>query len=101
MFGEKISFHLSDSRKSFKDFDLGFGTFSSILFERLHCGYKTLIFNNSIDEFPLNDPRLNQIIISDYSLFVTKLSESLNVATNIFFEGIKDYTFILNKFKNV
>lgn len=101
MFGEKISFHFSDSRKSFKDFDLGFGTFSSILFERLHCGYKTLIFNNSIDEFPLNDSRLNQIIFSDYSLFVTKLSDTLNVSTNIFFEGIKDYTFILNKFKNV
>ena len=101
MFGEKISFHYSDSRKSFKDFDLGIGTFSSILFERLHCGYKTLIFNNLIDEFPINDPRLNRIVISDYSTFVNKLSETLNKTTNIFFKGIEDYTFILNKFKNV
>lgn len=100
VFGDNINFYNMESRNSFKDFDLGFGTFSSILFERLHCGYKTLFFNNLIDEFPIKNSKINSIVFSDYSFFTDKISESLEINTNVFFKGIEDYTFILNKFKN-
>ena len=100
VFGENTNFYNMESRNSFKDFDLGFGTFSSILFERLHCGYKTLFFNNSIDKFPVKNSKINSLVFSDYSFFTTKISESLELNTDLFFKGIEDYTFILNKFKN-
>ena len=37
-------------------------SFSSILFERIHC-YKTLIFNQHIKEFPLENSSFNKFIV--------------------------------------
>ncbi len=51
------SFHLAD---------IAIGAFSSILYERMYCGYKTLIGNIGFYDFPMNGSTLNNISFVTY-----------------------------------
>lgn len=55
--GTVASFHLVD---------IAIGAFSSILYERMYCGYKTLIGNIGFHDFPMNGSTLNTISFVTY-----------------------------------
>ena len=54
IFVENINFHNQSSYNSFKDFNLSFGVLSILFFERIHCGFKTLLFSD-LHHFHLNN----------------------------------------------
>lgn len=51
---------------SFEKVDIALAAFSTILYERLFCGYKTLIGNIGLSDFPLNGSSLNTICFGNY-----------------------------------
>lgn len=68
-FGEReITF--SDANKktsaSFADSDIGLAAFSTILYERMFCGFKTLIGNYGFAEFPMEGSTLQSICFDSY-----------------------------------
>ena len=84
IFGSNVQFYNNSSFESFEEFELGFGAFSSILFERIHCGYKTLIFNNLISEFPILNSDFNYFVMSDFE----NLLESIQCFVNENFDEL-------------
>jgi hypothetical protein len=64
------NYEFSDFHKSttacFEDAGIAMAAFSTILFERLFSGYKTLIGNYGIPSFPLKGSDLNNICFSNY-----------------------------------
>ena len=95
IFGTNVKFFdfQKKSLHSFKEFELGIGAFSSILFERIYCGYKTIIFNDKIDEFPIIDSNFSQFVFSKEDYFNAKIQESLNSSHTDFFGKNMKYTF--------
>jgi len=51
---------------SFEEAEIALSAFSTILFERLFCGYKTMIGNYGIPSFPINGSDLNHICFGSY-----------------------------------
>ncbi|MFN0033174.1 MAG: hypothetical protein ACKVOR_13520 [Flavobacteriales bacterium] len=51
---------------NFERVDIAVAAFSTILYERLFCGYKTLIGNIGLSDFPMNGSTLNNICFGDY-----------------------------------
>jgi hypothetical protein len=70
---------------------LGVGVYSTILFERLACGWPTLIMSPT-SSFPMPSSSLNEIVVSDDN-FNAKLSDFLKLGKEEFFEklGLEDY----------
>ena len=85
IFGSSVKFFEKSSYDSFSKFNLGFGCFSSILFERIHCGHKTIIFNNKVDEFPLKNSKFNFFVIKDLKDLKEKIEYSLGLDCKTFF----------------
>lgn len=75
--------------------DVAVGVYSTLLFERLFCGFKTLFFPYAVKNFPIPGSSLNNICFKDKNIFLKKLDESLELNANDFFEknNIKDYIF--------
>lgn len=46
--------------------DIGLGAFSSILYERMYCGFKVLIGNIGFSDFPMTSSKLNNICFDQY-----------------------------------
>ena len=93
IFGSSVKFFEKSSYDSFSKFNLGFGCFSSILFERIHCGHKTLIFNNKVDEFPLKNSKFNFFVIKDLNDLKEKIEYSLGLDCKTFFMNKTNYTY--------
>lgn len=66
--------------------DLAVAAFSTILYERLYCGYKTLIGNMAIGEFPMNASPLNNICFRTYEGMSNLISEYSSKPVAHFFE---------------
>jgi hypothetical protein len=61
--------------QNFDKTDMAVAAFSTILYERLYCGYKTLIGNMAISEFPMNASPLNNICFRTYETMSALISE--------------------------
>jgi hypothetical protein len=61
-----ISGYIGGTSQNFDKCDIALAAFSTILYERLYCGYKTLIGNMFIFEFPMNKSTLNNICFKEY-----------------------------------
>jgi hypothetical protein len=77
----------------FEDAGIAMAAFSTILFERLFAGYKTLIGNYGIPDFPLQGSKLNEICFSDYSQLSKLIEKSIHESDSDFFERnqLEDY----------
>lgn len=93
IFGESVKFFDEISYHSFSKFNLGFGAFSSILFERIHCGYKTLIFNDRIKDFPIINSNFDYFLVKKLNDIENKIDSALLINSNNFFLGRFNYTF--------
>jgi len=94
-FGTNFSFFNGSSYKTFEKGSLGVGAFSSILFERIECGYKTFFIMDELKgDFPIPN--------SGYKFFVKKPSEitletfekAIKLTTFDYFKGKEYYTYI-------
>ncbi len=70
----------------FDKVDIAAAAFSTILYERLYCGYKTLIGNMAIEEFPMNHTALNNICFRTYELMSELIDEFSGKNESYFFE---------------
>lgn len=80
---------------SFDRVDLAMAAFSTILYERLFCGYKTLIGNYGIPNFPMAGSSLNAICFSNYEQLQALILRAAGMSNNTFFEsfGLTEYKF--------
>ena len=94
IFGNKINFYNKESYESFKEFHIGFGGLSSILFERIHCGYKSIIYENGTDDFPIKNSLFNQFVISDLEHLTQKINADFAANDYDYFQNLKRYTYL-------
>jgi len=78
---------------NFEKADVGLGAFSSILYERMFCGFKVLIGNIGFSDFPMTSSKLNQICFDEYDEMKLLLLHYSNVSAEVFFEetGLSAY----------
>lgn len=96
-FFETINVQFVDAKtpsyELFNQFDLGIASVSSVMFERLFCGYKCLLVPVGITVKLYEDPNLENIIAHTKEDFFSKTSEILNFSNSDYFEtfSLKDY----------
>jgi hypothetical protein len=81
IFGSKVNFFdvEKSSHESFSDFDMGISAFTSIIFERLYCGYKSLIFHDQVScKFPVRDSEYEKFVFEDFQEISSKLQDYKN-----------------------
>lgn len=78
---------------SFADAEIAVAAFSTILFERLFCGYKTLIGKYNIPGFPIEGSNLNHICFSDFDQLMVHINQILAMTDDEFFvkKGLNAY----------
>lgn len=69
----------------FEKADIAVTTYSTIMMERLFCGYKGLFFNYGLNDFPLKGTNLSNISIADKDKLFCKLEEGLGQTNDEFF----------------
>lgn len=84
--GTAASFHLVD---------IAIGAFSSILYERMYCGYKTLIGNIGFHDFPMNGSTLNNIAFVTYEDMKELIQKFSQESDDWFFQntGLNEYRY--------
>ena len=80
----KISFDNTPSVLTFNEVDLGISIKSTLMFERIYYGYKTLLYCYKQKDFPVLNSSLNNIFI-DKKSFNETISKSLSFKTSEFF----------------
>jgi hypothetical protein len=101
IFGDKATIFNGNSYDSFKEYDLGFGAFSSILFERIYCHHKTIIFNDIIKEFPIKNSDFNVFVAKNIDELYIKIQDFLKIDNSIFFDNLKKYTYKNSEIVNI
>lgn len=79
---------------NFDKADIGLGAFSSILYERMYCGFKVLIGNIGFSDFPMTSSKLNQICFDQYEEMKQLLLDFSDISSEKFFEetGLTGYS---------
>ncbi|MFM9984160.1 MAG: hypothetical protein ACKVOK_02960 [Flavobacteriales bacterium] len=90
--GTVASFHLVD---------IAIGAFSSILYERMYCGYKTLIGNIGFHDFPMNGSTLNTISFVAYEEMQELIKRFAPQSDDWFFEQTKLDEYRYTKFQKM
>lgn len=70
------------SSNSFEAAEVGVGTMSSVLFERLLCGYKTLFYVEKMKSFPIMGSEITTICASNRDELFKRLDDQLNSETH-------------------
>jgi hypothetical protein len=92
-----LELHFADpkmaSNELFGLFDVGVASVSSVIFERLYCGYKCLLAPINIKVKLFEDENLNNMIADNKEEFFIKLNRILSVSNEDFFSmyKLKDY----------
>lgn len=68
-FGESVELAGKETRTAFafEEIDIALAAFSTIVYERMFCGYKTLIGNYGFETFPMEGSSLRNIAFHEYS----------------------------------
>jgi len=74
---------------SFEIVDIAVAAFSTIVFERLFCGFKTLIGNYGIPGFPIEDSTLQNICFNSLETMSSKILSACTQSTDEFFSTNK------------
>lgn len=69
----------------FDEVEIGLSTFSTIIYERLYCGYKTLICTRGIEGFPMEGSSLNQLTFADSEEMERRIEDSGALSEKEFF----------------
>lgn len=96
---KKIKFTFADKNMStaeaFGKVDIGVAAFSTVLYERLFCGYKTLICNHGAPGFPIPETSLNGICFTEEPQMKILMDKVRDQSRDEFFSsnGLKGYRF--------
>ena len=96
--GNKINFDIcnynEDSSKLFNKIDLGVSFNSSVIHERIYCGFKSLLFEHSSD-FPVKNSSFSYICSKSTQELKYLIKSSLKVTTYYFFKkfNLDSYSF--------
>lgn len=79
----------------FDKVDIAIVLYSTVIYERLFCGYKTIISNKSVRSFPMNNSALNRICFQNYEGMERLINRYINKDTSYFFEdtGLENYQY--------
>lgn len=91
----------TSSARSFHTVDIGVAAFSTILYERLFCGYKTLIGNYFMEDFPLKGSTLEGVCFSSDESMSKLLEEAGSTSTDQFFQNYRLTGFRFDAFPSV
>lgn len=83
---------------NFHEEDIAIMAYSTLLFERLSLGFKTLFVSTQAGSFPLSTSPLNNICIRSGENFQMKLKNALQESQIEFFENNQLKTYILSNF---
>lgn len=86
--GADIAFASTEVRttENFDCVDLAVAAYSTTIYERLFCGYKTLAYYAGTRSFPLRGSSLENIVLKDPAHFKNQVLESLGISAERFFE---------------
>jgi hypothetical protein len=95
---KKEDFHFAErtisSARLFHTVDIGLGAISTILFERLFTGYKTIFYPVGMTSFPLSGSMINKICVTDGESLEKLILESAPLKNSDYFRasGLSKYT---------
>ncbi|MCB0478133.1 MAG: hypothetical protein KDC84_08215 [Crocinitomicaceae bacterium] len=97
-FGEEVKIlpPQQSSYDSFQLFDLGISAFTSIIFERLYCGHKSLIYHDQESyAFPIESSDYGHFVFRNFQELSLKLRDIIEgkVTDQKFFNGLEKYTY--------
>jgi|SaaInlStandDraft_1057018.scaffolds.fasta_scaffold32104_2 hypothetical protein len=75
IFGNNVKFYKDTSYNSFNEYEVGFGSLTSILFERIQCAHKTLIFFEKLTSFPLPNSKFNNFLTDNLSKLESRIDK--------------------------
>jgi hypothetical protein len=88
----------NSSIEGFDDINIAVSRYSTLMFERIYLGFKTILAPFDYDDFPIRQSSLNQICVHNLKQLYAKLDVSLKLTTVEFFEmnHLKSYSPILH-----
>ena len=95
----KTEYEFSDpnapSSSSFDEADIGIAVYSTVLYERLFCGFKSLIGNYGMIDFPDSDSSLTHICFKSYQTLKEKIERLSAMNNKQFFSEmeLEDYRY--------
>jgi hypothetical protein len=93
-----ISPFTGGTSQNFDKCDIALAAFSTILYERLFCGYKTLIGNMYIYEFPMNKSALNNVCFKSYEEMSSMIKRFAENDEQYYFESTQLSTYQLEHY---
>jgi hypothetical protein len=86
------------SIEGFDDINVGVSLYSTLMFERIYLGFKTILAPFDYDDFPIRQSSLNHICVHNMKQLYAKLDVNLKLTTDEFFEmnHLKSYSSMLH-----
>jgi len=86
------------SIEGFDEINTAISLYSTLMFERIHLGFKTILAPFDYHDFPLKSSPFKNICVSNTSELKVKIEESLPLSDKVFFEKYKliNYTNSIN-----
>jgi hypothetical protein len=93
-----IADYNNPSIEGFDEVNIGVSVYSTLMFERIYLGFKTIIAPFDYDEFPIKQSSLNQICVHNMQQLYAKLDINLKLTTIDFFQKnhISKYSTFIN-----
>jgi len=87
----------TSSIDGFDEINIGVSLYSTLMFERIYLGFKTILAPFDYDDFPIKQSSLNQICVHNMKQLYAKLDVNLKLTTVEFYEmnHLKSYLPIL------
>ena len=82
----------------FDEINIGVSLYSTLMFERIYLGFKTIIAPFGYDQFPIKQSSLKNICVTHINELFDKLDSNLNLNTQDFFQKnqISKYSIYIN-----
>lgn len=82
----EISSNAKSSAESFDLVDLAIAAYSSIVYERLFCGFKMIIGSPDRSGFPMENSSLSQIVFYDFEAMERFIDDAFGMPNDVFFK---------------
>jgi len=96
--GTNYELVLSDRKttEEFHKINLAISTCSTVSFERICFGYKTVLYTNGLNDFPLPNTSLSNICTFSKEELFRKIDDSLKLTNNEYYQinNLRNYTFL-------
>ena len=93
-----IADYSSCSIEGFDEINIAVSLYSTLMFERIFLGFKTILAPFDYDDFPFKQSSLNQICAHNIQQLYSKLDFNLKLTTAEFFENnnLQNYSTLLH-----